>query len=88
MFDAKSDPEKTPKCVVYNPLSWERSGVTRVHPPSPDLTQVREAATEKVAPTQLNLDGSISFMAEDIPPVGYRTYFLNTRQHRLQRRKK
>ncbi len=76
MFDAKSDPEKTPKCVVYNPLSWVRSGVTRVHPPSPDLTQVREAATGKVAPTQLNLDGSISFMAEDIPPVGYRTYFL------------
>jgi hypothetical protein len=76
MFASSSDPEKSPKCVVYNPLSWERSGVTRVHPPSPDLAQVRDAATGKVVLSQLNLDGSISFAAEDIPPVGFRTYFL------------
>jgi hypothetical protein len=76
MFAAKSDPEKTPKCVVYNPLSWQRSGVVRVHPPSPDLAQVRDAATGKVVPSQLNLDGSISFTAEEIPSVGFRTYFL------------
>jgi hypothetical protein len=76
LFAAKSDPEKTPKCVVYNPLSWERSGVTRVHPPSPDFAQVRDAATGKVVPSQLNLDGSIGFTAEDIPPVGFRTYLL------------
>jgi hypothetical protein len=76
MFAARNDPAKTPKCVVYNPLSWERSGVTRVHPPSPDLVQVRDAATGKIVPSQLNLDGSVSFTAEDIPPVGFRTYFL------------
>ena len=76
MFAAKSDPAKTPKCVVYNPLSWERSGVTRVHPPSPDLAQIRDAATGKIVPSQLNLDGSISFTAENIPPVGFRTYFF------------
>jgi hypothetical protein len=76
LFAAKNDRAKTPKCVVYNPLSWERSGVTRVHPPSPDLAQVRDAATGKIVPSQLNLDGSISFRAENIPPVGFRTYFL------------
>ncbi len=76
MFAAKSDPQKIPKCVVYNPLSWERSGVTRVHPPSADLIQVRDAATGKVVASQFNLDGSISFAAEDIPPVGFRTYLL------------
>jgi hypothetical protein len=76
MFAAKNDPEKTPKCVVYNPLSWQRSGVVRVHPPSPDLAQVRDAATGKVVSSQLNMDGSISFTAEDIPPVGFRTYSL------------
>jgi len=76
MFAAKSDPEKTPKCVVYNPLSWERSGMTRVHPPSLDLTEVRDAATGKVVSSQLNQDGSITFAAEQIPPVGYRTYLL------------
>ncbi len=76
LFASKSDPSKTPKCVVYNPLSWERSGVTRVHPPSADLVEVRDAATGKVVPSQLNLDGSISFTAEEIAPVGYRTYFL------------
>jgi len=76
MFAAKSDPEKKPKCVVYNALSWERSGITRVHPTSPDLTQVRDAATGKVVPSQLNIDGSISFTIEDVPPVGFRTYFL------------
>jgi Glycosyl hydrolases family 38 N-terminal domain len=76
MFAAKSDPGKAPKCVVYNPLSWQRSGVTRVHPPSPDLAQVRDAATGKVVSSQLNADGSISFAAEEIPPVGFRTYLL------------
>jgi hypothetical protein len=76
VFAAKSDPAKTPKCVVYNPLSWQRSGITRVRPPSPDLTQVRDAATGKVVPSQLNLDGSISFTAEDIPSLGFRTYSL------------
>jgi hypothetical protein len=76
MFSSNSDPEKHPKCVVYNPLSWQRSGITRVHPPSPDFTQVRDAATGKVVVSQLNLDGTISFTAENIPPVGFRTYFL------------
>jgi hypothetical protein len=76
LFAAKGDPEKKPKCVVYNPLSWERSGVTRIHPPSPDLTQIRDSATDKIVPSQLNLDGSISFTADAIPAVGFRTYFL------------
>jgi alpha-mannosidase len=76
LFATKSDREKTPKCVVYNPLSWGRSGVTRVHPPSPDLMQVQDAATGKVVPSQLNVDGSISFTAEDVPSVGFRTYLL------------
>jgi len=76
MFAAKADAGITPKCVVYNPLSWERSGVTRVRPPSPDLALVRDAATGKTVPSQLNMDGSISFTAEDIPPMGFRTYFL------------
>ncbi|MGD0479919.1 MAG: hypothetical protein ABSA42_07100 [Terracidiphilus sp.] len=76
MFAAKSDPEKTPKCVVYNPLSWQRSGLARVHPPAPDLVQVRDAVTGKVVPSQLNMDGSISFTADDIPPVGFRTYYF------------
>jgi hypothetical protein len=79
IFAAKSDPQKTPKCVVYNPLSWERSGVTRVHPPSSDLTQVRDAATGKVVPSQLNVDGTISFTAH---------IFSNTRQRRRPGRKK
>jgi hypothetical protein len=76
LFAAKSDPNKTPKCVVYNPLSWKRSGVTRVHPPSTDLTQVRDTATGKVVPSQLNLNATISFTAEDIPAFGFRTYLL------------
>jgi hypothetical protein len=76
MFTAKSDPGKAPKCIVYNPLSWGRSGVTRVRIPSPDLTQVRDAATGKVVDSQLNMDGSVSFTAEDVPAVGFRTYLL------------
>jgi len=76
MFASANDSDKTPKCVVYNPLSWQRSGITRVHPPSPDLTQVRDAASGKVVVSQLNLDGTVSFAVEDVPPVGYRTYLL------------
>ncbi|HTB98448.1 MAG TPA: hypothetical protein VK716_15670 [Terracidiphilus sp.] len=76
MFAEKSDPDKAPKCVVYNPLSWERSGVTRVRPYSIELSQVRDAATGKIVSSQVNLDGSISFLAEKIPPTGFRTYLL------------
>ncbi|HEY2468639.1 MAG TPA: hypothetical protein VGI45_12480 [Terracidiphilus sp.] len=77
-FASDPDPKKLPKCVVFNPLSWERSSVVRVRPPSPDLTQVRDLASGKVVRSQVNLDGSLSFMAEGVPSFGFRTYVFES----------
>jgi hypothetical protein len=76
LFSAETDASKTSRCVVYNPLSWERSAVVTVRPPSPDLTQIRDLSNGKTAPSQLNLDGTISFVAEAVPSIGFRTYAL------------
>lgn len=76
LFTAAIDPSKVTKCVVYNPLSWERTAVVRVRPSSPDLTQIRDLDTGKLAPSQLDLDGTISFVAASVPSMGFRTYAL------------
>jgi hypothetical protein len=62
-----------PRIVVYNPLPWKRSGVVSLNVPgfsghalmatdSPEAFQVDET------------NGYVSFLARDIPPMGYRTY--------------
>jgi hypothetical protein len=76
MFAADADPEMKLKCVVYNPLSWSRSGVVQVRPPSPELTQIRDISNGKIVASQLDMEGSVQFLAEDVPSMGFRTYVL------------
>jgi hypothetical protein len=80
IFSAENDPERKPKCVVYNPLSWTRSGLVQVRPPSPELTQVRDVSTGKVVTVQAQIDGSLRFLAEDVPSIGFKTYLLERSQ--------
>jgi alpha-mannosidase len=68
------------RIVVYNPLPWKRSGLVelRAYPIIRTATlgpRLALKATDggKSLPT-CELAGKLSFMACDIPPMGYRTY--------------
>jgi alpha-mannosidase len=61
--------------VVFNPLSWERTDPVTVGGGSTSSPQVIDSAGQKV-PCQVQGDGSVVFVAEKVPPVGYRTYYL------------
>jgi hypothetical protein len=67
-----------PGILVFNPLSWERSDVVRVeldatwhsHP-----LRVEDALTGRILPHQW-LEQELLFLAEHVPPLGYRLFFL------------
>jgi hypothetical protein len=71
-----TDADATPRFVVYNPLSWPRSEFVRLRPPAAELMQVRDLATGQLMKTEIEADGQVGFVAEDIPSMGYRTYRL------------
>jgi len=68
--------------VVFNPLPWTRDGLVQVNANSfPATTGVRCADTQqraRVARSDTDaLEGPpkiVTFVAKDIPPLGYRTY--------------
>ena len=61
------------RVVVYNPLPWKRSGVVSLKaagfaPAALRPSDSKEATRVDVEP------GALTFLARDIPPMGYRTY--------------
>jgi len=60
--------------LVFNPLSWSRSDVVEV--PLDELGHEFEIYDEKgrITPSQMIEDGKVVFIAEDVPPVGYKEY--------------
>jgi alpha-mannosidase len=72
-----------PAMVVYNPLSWRRTDVARCRvamPASGKSWRLRDSAGREV-PCQIARgtagegDAEIAFIAEDVPSVGYKTYY-------------
>ena len=61
------------RVVVYNPLPWKRSGVVSL-----DAAGFSPAAVKPMDGGEVSLvdmaAGQLSFIARDIPPMGYRTY--------------
>ena len=65
---------KGPRIVVFNPLPWPRDGVATLQlPPGVAYDGVKDAATGRTVPCQQEAD-SLSFLARDVPAMGYRTY--------------
>jgi len=68
----------SPSVIVFNPLSWQRDGMVEVAPA--ELTGsnafiLRDAETQQEIAYQIGGEaGSVSFMAQKIPSVGYRVY--------------
>ncbi len=68
-------PGPSPEIVVFNPLSSTRTDVasvtvTGVSPPF----ALRDAVTGAAVPYQPRPDGSIQFVAENVPAIGYKRY--------------
>jgi len=61
--------------LVYNPLSWTSSQLVRVQGLDGDWV-VRDAATQHIVASQHLGSGDFYFEAQQVPPIGYRTYFL------------
>ncbi len=67
-----------PGVIVFNPLAWERSGLVTLRPPDGvacPCTVIDEAAGRPV-PAQMLPDGSLAFLAGQVPPLGYRRYWV------------
>ncbi len=68
--------------VVFNPLSWERTEVTQVMPPEHYEDGMGLFDSDGNEIPYIVLEGQISFIAEKIPSVGYKTYYLRTGRNR------
>jgi len=79
-LSAKVDLKNPNSILVYNDLSWERNGIATV-----DISDKKGEewivtnAKGKIIPSQVTIKGdqkSISFEAENIPSIGYQTFYL------------
>lgn len=66
--------------VVYNGLSWRRSDIVRLQPPSEGtkITAIRKAATGLPVVFDIDDDGNAVFVAKDVPSMGYSTYEVSS----------
>ncbi len=62
------------RIVVFNPLPWQRDGAADVawsH--STTISAVTDVASGRIAPAATE-GGRLRFVAQDLPPLGYRTF--------------
>jgi alpha-mannosidase len=60
-----------PRIVVFNPVAWKRNAVVRVK--APPAAGWKDAETGRLIASS-TVDGILQLIAEDLPPLGYRTY--------------
>lgn len=66
--------------VVYNGLSWSRSDVVRIAPPSDEstITKITDVTTQRPVVFDIDDEGKTIFVARDVPSFGYRTFKVTT----------
>jgi hypothetical protein len=62
--------------IVFNPLSWKRSDVVQLQVPA-NKTLVVKSNSGELIPTQCSTEGTASFIAKDVPSIGYRTFWID-----------
>jgi len=67
--------------VVYNPLSYTRTDVVVFENSFTVGFKIIDNETLKETPFQIMPDGKISFIASDIPSVGYKTYGITSKEN-------
>jgi hypothetical protein len=71
-----------PAIAVFNPLAWDRSipvTLTPAQAASLGVFDIREETTGQVQSLQLMHDGSLCFIAANVPSVGYAVYRIVSR---------
>ncbi len=76
LFSQEPDPAIKDPLVVFNSLSWPRSGLVRVA--ADGNIQIRDLATKTLAPITRISDHAAEFLAQDIPSMGYRSYSIES----------
>ncbi|MEH2323568.1 MAG: alpha-mannosidase [Nostoc sp.] len=61
---------------VFNSLNWQRSEVVSVDLPTPDEWQIYDASGKQLV-SQSSKASTLLFLATEIPPVGYRIFWLS-----------
>ena len=64
------------RIAVYNPLPWKRDGIVEIELPNKPPSALRDAETGTIVPVDKNKN-SISFIVNDVPSMGYRTYIAD-----------
>ena len=62
-----------PRIVVFNPLPWERNDVVSVNVASGTCAGLKDLASGASVPVEAD-GNTIRFAAQNVPPMGYRTY--------------
>jgi len=79
-LSSKIDMKHPDNIVVFNDLSWDRTGIVTIDISDRKGQEWRVLdAKEKLVPSQIRMSGDkklISFTAENIPSIGYRTFHL------------
>ncbi len=74
--------------VVFNSLNWQRSEVVSVSLPSTTQQwQIQDSSGNQIT-SQLDADSQLLFLANDIPAVGYRLFWLSPSQDAPQNQSK
>ncbi|BAY84124.1 glycosyl hydrolase 38 protein [Calothrix parasitica NIES-267] len=76
--------------VVFNSLNWQRSEVVYVSLPEEtnhQQWQVYDSAGNKIA-SQIDADSNLLFLANDIPGIGYRSFWLTPQETPSQNQSK
>ncbi|MEH2055798.1 MAG: alpha-mannosidase [Nostoc sp.] len=61
---------------VFNSLNWQRSEVVSVALPTPEEWQIYDTSGKQLL-SQLSKPSTLLFLATEIPPVGYRIFWLS-----------
>ncbi|HPD29431.1 MAG TPA: DUF5054 domain-containing protein [Phycisphaerae bacterium] len=65
------------RIVVFNPLPWSRDDVVSLPWSQATVGKVRDLETGRSVPAELK-DEQLSFVAHGVPPLGYRTFVLDS----------
>ena len=66
--------------LVYNGLSWLRNDIVKLKIPKNDqrITEIKDLSTNKNVEFDVDEDGQIIFVGENIPSMGYKTFAVMT----------
>ncbi len=78
LIDTRPPASGTRPVVVFNPLSWAGEGMVKVEAPKGNAWRVMNAEGELFSSRCIEEKEKryVQFVARDVPPVGYRVYYL------------